>query len=875
MLRLSLFQFFGCWLWLLCGQVGQAAMAQPASPLPRLEVIEGHTSDICVLAVAPDGKRLASGGRDRCVKFWNLESKELLYTWRLQTAPIAMALSTGQSTLAVLEESGAVRVFDLLGGEEKANTLNLPVNALRYVQRDFAAWDVAFSRDNSRLLACNDRELLWCDTADLGNVHRLTATDLEAESLAGAAWETNGTIAVFSGKGELFRVDAVTRNRSNIALQNKDPNNFSGLSLKLSDDGRHVALLFGEKYRQPRAAVVYDLETLAPSYQFDSTSSGASRSLQNTKMYFVPGTAQLAVSTYNETLLWDAQAKRWNTLIKRGLDGLAFSNQLQLIAYSEADGSSTSGTIKLAIVQQGASMPLRETGALDAGRFRVGRVEFASDGSTLLASAGGRTSLWSWNFKRGAQPTRLRSETALTAVTPEGKVRWVTGDFISSINGHEADKVLWSKQLSRRTQVQGFSPSGRFVIAFPLISNPAELQKEGENDVTLYDFHNGGDAKSFASSWPLRSVEVSPDDKFLATIERPRQVPSGYSGALRVWDIASGELLFTVGAEKLVVHDAKFSPNNRRLAELTASDGKSRIRLWDLETREVEQTIEDAPGEIGSLAFWPDSRTIAYSVRPSLRSVRTIFLYNLSKRQVEHAFDVPSGNLAFGSPKSGLPLLAVAGIGNSLTLWDRDGRMRLSFHALPDEGWIQTTPEGYFLASSNAEKYVRWRGPKGVLSLTQNQRNFSPERIAQAISAESTSSATKPTQPGASSTQKPKPATAASKPALPPNPKSAWAKQQLTPQAGEIALHGTIEKLFAPTKTFLVVVQSFTLPSGKTNRIASPKAKLISVRTDTIMLSDAGAIDWEKLFVGSKVTVVGKDAGSGNMLEARSVGLLK
>jgi WD40 repeat protein len=593
-------------------------------------------------------------------------------------------------------------------------------------------------------------------------------------------------------------------------------------------------------------------------------------------MRFVPGTSQLILSTAFETLLCDPIAQRWNSLLKASLNAVALSDKGQLVAFGD-DGSSST-TIQLAALETEKAPRFRVTGAIKPGSGRVSSPSFSSDGSTLIASVGGRSSFWRWDLRHGAQPEPLTSESVFTAVTADGKSRWVTGHQSTTFTMYEGKEVLWTKQLARRMEIKDFSPSGKYLIAAPLVTNFADTKKDGDNAITLYDTSNG-ETKDFALSRPVTQVEVSPDDKYLAAIDFFHEEPESRFSILQVWDIASGELKITVKEPHLQITGVAFSLNSQRLAELSSFQGKRRIRTWDLETREVEQTVEDLPSEANLLGFWPDNRTIAYSPPPGVRSVRTIYLYNLSKRQERFAFDVPAGTtIALGAAKSGLPLLAVAGEGNNLTLWDADGRNRLTIHALPESGWIETTPEGYFLASTNAEKYVRWRSGNGVLSLLQNQRNYAPERVAQSVSG-STNLSVASAKPGtvssstkATSIASSKPATP--KPAAPIVPRSAWARQQLTPQADEIALHGSVQRLFPATKTFLLLTDSFSLPSGKTNRIAQPKPKLIHVHESTTMLSGEDSVTWERLHAGSVLLVAGKDSGSGNMLEARCVGIL-
>ena len=60
----------------------QMAQRQPDSPSARPELILqiGHTGKVNAVAFSPDGKTLASGGDDRTVKLWDIQTGELKRT---------------------------------------------------------------------------------------------------------------------------------------------------------------------------------------------------------------------------------------------------------------------------------------------------------------------------------------------------------------------------------------------------------------------------------------------------------------------------------------------------------------------------------------------------------------------------------------------------------------------------------------------------------------------------------------------------------------------------------------------------------------------------------------------------------------------------
>jgi WD40 repeat protein len=73
------------------------------------QVLRGHTDDVYAVAFHPDGKRLATGGRDRAVWLWDLERGELVarlpghtsYIWSLAFSPDGKTLASGSGDFTV------------------------------------------------------------------------------------------------------------------------------------------------------------------------------------------------------------------------------------------------------------------------------------------------------------------------------------------------------------------------------------------------------------------------------------------------------------------------------------------------------------------------------------------------------------------------------------------------------------------------------------------------------------------------------------------------------------------------------------------------------------------------------------------------------
>jgi small GTP-binding protein len=91
------------------GQIGETR-GLPAG-VKLLRTLEGHEGIIWRVVFDPSGRMLASGGDDRTVKLWEVESGNLLDTHRVNSSPLVFG-PTGR-ILAIVSDSEAVQLLDV------------------------------------------------------------------------------------------------------------------------------------------------------------------------------------------------------------------------------------------------------------------------------------------------------------------------------------------------------------------------------------------------------------------------------------------------------------------------------------------------------------------------------------------------------------------------------------------------------------------------------------------------------------------------------------------------------------------------------------------------------------------------------------------
>ncbi len=600
----------------------------------ELYIETGHALGIESVTFSPNGKVLASGGRDNQVKIWDVVSGQELKSLTGHTnAVISVTFSPDGKLIASSSGSGNIALKSWIKRNVGAQD-----NLIENDEATIKLWDartgkmlnslsghssaiasVAFSPDG-KILASGD----WEGRIKLWGVRtgkELKTLSAHSELVQSVVFSPDGKSLASAGSDNLIKVWDTTRGTAIATFPAQD-----GVvnAISFSPDGR--ALASGGQ----DLIVIWDMTTRQILKRLTGFPGWV------TSVEYSPGGNLLASGTSGgSTILWDlAQEKKLKEL-KRSSSSISFSPDGQTLASSGHDDN---------LILLWDITKEQESAALSGHSETVHSVSFSPDG-TILASGGNDAKVKLWDFARGKELGTLDSnirEIESVAFSPDGKILASGGDKkveLWDVLTRQKIKTLVAQEEWVRTVA--FSPDGKELAV-----------GSSDGTITLWGAATGDKHRTFTGHLSaVLSVVFSPDGKMLAS--------GGRDDTVRLWDVAGGHELTALTDHYDAIHSVAFSPDGKMLA---SGSYDMRVKLWEIPAGKVLNTLR-GKGNISSVAFSPTGKLLASGSWDS-----TITLWDVARGEEKGSLVGSSG---------GVTSIAFSPDGSALASGDMDDTVRV------------------------------------------------------------------------------------------------------------------------------------------------------------------------------------------------------
>ena len=530
--------------WLVSG--GGSLRLWNAKTGEHLRTFIGHTSTIESVAFSPDGKTLASAGRDGLAILWEAQTGALLHKLEVRTNLVSsVAFSPDGRTLATGDYDNMVKVWDVRNGSHPQTLKGhwSPVT------------DVAFSRNGTLASGSWDSSVRLWNPNTSAVLHELKAP---SSTVRCVAFNSDGS-AVAAGNGS--RVE-IWNSESGRHLMTLRGHAYSVISIAFRPDGSKLA-----SAGEDGTVRIWDTET----WQQEGVISEHPQ--WPTSLAFGPdGSSIVTGHLDNSVRLWDPRTGR----ILNKLTGLrGFGNSVDFNEDGTKIAAAGFGEIRLWNPKTGELLH-RLTG--DLGNTRA--VAFSPDGSTVASGGGYRDyAIRLWDTNTGNLLHRLAWHTREVM-----SVAFSSDGVILAGASKDGTVSLWHTNTGRH--LWSLTEHAHELVGVAFSRDGTKMASASTRKAILWDAETWQPIHTLEGNYNEACVPAfSPDSRTLAW--------GSSNTSVRLWDVDTGDRLRSMRGHVGSVTGVAFSPGGTSLAS-ASQDGT--VLVWDLDAfPTVDSTVSISP----------------------------------------------------------------------------------------------------------------------------------------------------------------------------------------------------------------------------------------------------------------------------------------
>jgi len=565
--------------------------------------LEGHEGYVHSVSFSRDGKTLASGGDDKTIKLWNVETGTEIrtltghesYVLSVSFSPDGRILATASSDIKLWNVETGTEIRTLTGHESHVRSVSFSPDGKSLVtaSSDIKLWNVETGTEIRTLIGHQDS--IW--SVSFSGDGKTLATGSEDKTIKLWDMETGSEIDTLIGHENSVYSVSFSDDGKTLASGSFDKK----IKLWNVETGAEIRTLTGHQDSVKSVSLISNGKTLA-SGSDDKT----------IKLWNVETGAEIRTLTERESSInsvsfsddgktlasgsFDKKIKLWN--VETGAEIftlIGHKNPVYSVSLSSDGKTLASGsfdkTIKLWNVQTGA-----EICTLTGHESSINSVSFSSDGKTLASGSDDKT-IKLWNVETGAEICTLTGhEYAVNSVS-------LSSDGKTLASGSDDDTIkLWNVETGAEIRTLTGHQGSVVSVSFSANGNTLATCARFDKTIKLWNVETGVEILTLTGHTDsVISVGFSADGKTMAT--------SSSDNTIKLWDVETGVEIRTITGHRGSVSSVSFSANGKTLA--TGGSDDNTIKLWNVETGVEICALSGHQGSVNSVSFSADGNTLA------------------------------------------------------------------------------------------------------------------------------------------------------------------------------------------------------------------------------------------------------------------------